>query len=362
MYKNKKILGLIAAKSSQIVIGGRQIGKNQPAFIVAEAGVNHNGDIKLAKYLIDVAAKSGADAVKFQTYKTEELVTMNAPQPKYQKRNSRAANQFEMLQRLELSESEFRELFNYCDRKKILFLATPFDYQSLLFLDRLGVPAFKVSSGDLTNLPFLAKVAGCGKPTILSTGMSDLLEIKAAVRAFFAAGNKKLILMHCTSCYPTEYADVNLRAMAVIRQTFDLPVGYSDHTIGAEVAIAAVALGACVIEKHFTLDKNLPGPDHKASNEPEEFERLVRSIKNLERSLGDGIKTVRKCELGVKLSARKSVVVLHDLPKGTNLKAEMLAIKRPGNGIEPKYFSRLIGKCLKQAVKGDTVLTWEKLL
>lgn len=342
----------------QITIGGYQIGENKPAFIIAEAGVNHNGNIKLAQKMVDAAKMAGADAVKFQTFKTEKLITHDAPKAKYQKAADSSGSQYAMLKKLEFSESDFKMLFGYCRKKKIIFLSTPFDRESAELLNDLGVPAFKVSSGDLTDIPLLQKVAGFKKPIILSTGMSTLKEVKKAVRKIYLIGNNKLILLHCTSNYPAKYGDINLMAMETLRKEFNLPVGYSDHTEGIEVPIAAVAMGACVIEKHFTLDKDLPGPDHKASLEPDEFGKMVKHIKNIEKAVGNGVKKPREYEAEIKKIARKSVVTARDIPKGATITWDMLAIKRPGTGIEPMSLGRLVGRHVKRAVKKDRVLTW----
>lgn len=348
-------------KNSGIKIGDRKIGENQPVFIIAEAGINHNGNIKLAKRMIDVAKTCGADAVKFQTFKTEEVVTRNAPKAEYQKESKPGESQFEMIKKLELSEQAFRKLSDYCRREKIIFLSTPFDFQSARFLYKLEMPAFKIGSGELTNIPLLLQIAKYGKPVILSTGMSNLEEIREAVRMIYSTGNKKLILLHCTSNYPAKFEDINLRAMDTLRRIFNVPVGYSDHTKGIEVAIAAVTMNACVIEKHFTLDNNLPGPDHKASLIPSEFKQMVQSIRNIEKSFGDGVKEIQRSEIEIKKIARKSIVAKVDIPKDITISKEMLAVKRPGTGIEPKFLSRVIGKRLKKNILKDKILTWDLL-
>lgn len=328
-------------------------------FIIAEAGVNHNGSLKLAKRLVDTAKAAGADAIKFQTFKTEEIITQNAPKATYQKRIYSNESQFDMLKKLELSDKHFQDLFRYSKRKKIIFLSTPFDYQSAEFLDYLHVRMFKISSGDLTNIPFLLKIAQFKKPIILSTGMSSLSEVKEAVKAIYSTGNKKLILLHCTSDYPARYEDVNLKAMDTLREIFHVPVGYSDHTEGIEVAIAAVARGASVIEKHFTLDKGMAGPDHKASLEPDEFKKMVQTIRNVEKSMGTGIKSPKRAEVEIMKVARKSIVAAISIPKGIKIAPEMLAIKRPGIGIKPKYLNRVIGKITRKNIKRDKLITWE---
>jgi len=339
-------------------IGERQIGNNNPVFIIAEAGVNHNGDIKFAKKIIDAAKKSGASAIKFQTFKASNLVTKTAPKAKYQKIKKSNKSQFDMLKDLELSDSDFRELFVYCQKKKIIFLSTPFDQQSAGFLYDLGVSAFKISSGDLTDIPLLQKIAGFKKPIILSTGMSTLAEVKEAVKAIYVINNRQLILLHCTSNYPTKFRDVNLKAILTLRKEFNLPIGYSDHTEGVEIPIAAIAMGACIIEKHLTLDKNLLGPDHKASLNPEEFSEMVDSIRIIEMAMGNGIKNPTKSEIEMRKVARKSIVTVRDISKGERITRDMLAVKRPGTGIPPKLLTLLIGKYANRMIKKDNVLNW----
>ena len=346
----------------KIYIADRHIGRGSPCFIIAEAGINHNGDINLAKDLIDAAKDLGADAIKFQTFKAEQIAIPSCPMAGYQKKMSPDESQYEMLKRLELSDSQFIELFNYCRKKKIMFLSTPFDHQSAKFLYKLGIIAFKISSSDLNNIPFLMQVASYKKPVILSTGMSTLLEVKEAVEAIFSTGNKKLILLHCTSNYPTRFQDVNLRAMLTLEKKFNLAVGYSDHTIGFEVSIAAAAMGACVIEKHFTLNRRLAGPDQAASLEPDELKKMVGCIRNIEKSLGTGVKKPRKSEEAIKRVIRKSVVAVGDIPEGATINQDMLAIKRPGRGIEAKYLARIIGKRTKVNIKKDQILLWREVL
>ena len=335
-----------------INIGNRKVGIGQAVFIIAEAGVNHNGSLKLAKKMIDAAKACGADAIKFQTFKTGDLVV----------KCGWCKSQFEMLKQLELSDNDFRDLSDCCKKKKIIFLSTPFDPKSAYFLYRLGVPAFKIGSGELTNTPLLLQIAGYKRPIILSTGMAALGEVEEAVHVIYSTNNKALILLHCTSSYPANYDDVNLKAMDTLRERFNTPVGYSDHTSGIEVSIAAVTMGACVIERHFTLDKGLSGPDHKASLGPDEFKRMVKSIRNIERAIGNGIKKPQGSECSVKRIARKSIVARVDIPKGGRIKPEMLAIKRPGTGIGPKYLDEIVGRQVKTEVKKDKVLTRELLI
>lgn len=334
-----------------INIRSRKIRADQGVFIIAEAGVNHNGTLKLAKKMVDIAKDSGADAVKFQTFKTEDLVVQN--------RMRRA--QFEMLKRFELTEKDFGILNDYCKKKRIMFLSTPFDSKSAQFLYKLRIPIFKIASGELTNVPLLRQIALYNKPIILSTGMSTLKEVKEAVDVIYATGNKKLILLHCTSNYPAKYEDVNLKAMDALKKEFNVVVGYSDHTQGIEVSVAAVAMGARVIEKHFTLDRTLPGPDHKASLEPDELKRLVSAIRNIERAMGDGAKMPRYSENKIKKIVRKSIVVACDISKGTSFTMEMLAIKRPGTGIEPFELEKIVNKKAKNDIRKDQVLSWKDI-
>ena len=336
-------------------------------FIIAEAGVNHNGDLSLAFKLVDKAVEAMIDAVKFQTFKAENLVSKNAERAEYQKKNMPECkeNQFEMLKRLELSFADFRRLKGYCDQKEIMFLSTPFDYESVDFLTNL-VPIFKISSGDITNLPFLEYIAKKDKPIILSTGMSTLQEVKQAVKTI--QKNQKhpqnfdyspLTILHCTTNYPCPYEEVNLRAMQTLRDTFHIPVGYSDHTLGIEVSIAAAALGATVIEKHFTLDKKMKGPDHRASIEPQELKAMVKAVRNIEESLGNGIKRPTKKEFEIMCTIRKGLVAARDLKENEIIQRDMFTIKRPVYGIQPFELKKVIGLRLKRDKKEDESLSWE---
>lgn len=341
-------------------IGSRPIGVGHPCFIIAEAGVNHNGDLDLARKLVDVAADAGADAVKFQTFSADRLVTMDAPQAEYQIRNTgKDEGQYAMLKRLELSSNAHQELMNHCAERGILFLSTPFDEESADFLEQLGLPAFKIPSGEITNTPFLQHVARKGRPMIVSTGMSTLEEVRQAVAAIRATGNPPLALLHCVSNYPADPRDVNLRAMATMQDALGVPVGYSDHTMGQEVALAAVALGACVLEKHFTLDRNLPGPDHKASLEPDEFIALIRRVRTIEEALGDGGKRCMPSEEGTKRVARKSLFAAMDVPAGTPLEYAHLAVRRPGDGLAPTEQDKLLGKVLVSDLKAGSKISLE---
>ncbi|OGZ22930.1 MAG: N-acetylneuraminate synthase [Candidatus Nealsonbacteria bacterium RIFCSPLOWO2_01_FULL_41_9] len=346
----------------KIKIGGKLIGAGNPCFIIAEAGVNHNGKLSLAKKLIDKAKEAGVDAVKFQTFKAENIVTKEAKQAKYQTKNiGKKESQFAMLKRLELSYADFRNLKKYCARKKIIFLSTPHSSKEDVDIVAELCPVIKIASGDLTNLPFLKYIAKKDLPIILSTGMANLREVKEAVKTILSI-NKKIILLHCTTNYPTPVNEVNLRAMFTMGEEFNLPVGYSDHTQGMEVSLAAAAMGACVIEKHFTLNKKLPGPDHKASLGPEELKAMVRGIRNIQAALGDGTKKPTPSEMETAKVARKSIVAAKNIKKGTEIREDMLAIKRPGTGIAPKYFSKILGKKAKKDIKKDSLINWEQLL
>ena len=331
-------------------------------FVIAEAGVNHNGSIDLALRLVDEAREAGADAVKFQTFRAERLVSRSAQKAEYQKRNTEGADtQFDMLEHLELSDEAHRTLLAHCRDAGITFLSSPFDEQSADMLDQLGVAAFKIPSGELTNHGFLRHVAGKGRPLILSTGMSTLTEVSEAVAIILAAGNRQLSLLHCVTEYPAPFAEVNLRAMVTLKGTFGFPVGYSDHTPGLEIAVAAVALGASIIEKHFTLNRDLPGPDHLASLEPDELARMVRVIRNVEQALGDGVKAPAPCELKNIPIARRSVVAERDIEAGELLLPENVAIKRPGNGIQPRDFEKVMGRAVAIKINAGDVITWEDL-
>ncbi len=316
--------------------------------IIAEAGVNHNGSIELAKRLVDKAVVAGADYIKFQTFKASSLVTRDAKQAEYQKRNIGGVddNQYMMLKKLELSESAHNILIDYCQKKGIKFFSTAFDLDSIEYLHSLGLSLWKIPSGEVTNYPFLKKIAAYNERTILSTGMCDMEDVHAAVDVLYKNGLSKenLVLLHCNTEYPTPFEDVNLKAMGALRDEFGVEVGYSDHTRGIEVPIAAVALGASVIEKHFTLDRNMEGPDHKASLEPDELTAMVRSIRNIEKALcGDGTKHVSSSERKNIAIARKSIVAATDIRKGEVLTKENLAVKRPGTGISPMRWEEVIG-------------------
>ncbi|MBK8547847.1 MAG: N-acetylneuraminate synthase [Saprospiraceae bacterium] len=337
----------------------------QKVMIIAEAGVNHNGDIDLAKKLVDVAAEAGVDYVKFQTFKAEKLVSHSAAKADYQIKNTgnQTESQLDMLKNLELSKEDHHKLIAYCKSKNIEFFSTAFDDDSLDFLNELGLPLFKVPSGEITNLPYLQKMAGFGKPVILSTGMSTLQEVEDAFEVLIEAGLKKtdITILHCNTEYPTPMEDVNLNAMNTMQQYFGVNVGYSDHTPGIEVAIVAVAKGAVCIEKHFTLDKNMEGPDHAASREPEELKNMVTAIRNIEKALGDGVKKPSQSEKKNIQIARKSIFTSRDLPKGHVLKKSDLITMRPGDGISPMKMSEVIGKMITEDMKMYEKLSKNKI-
>ena len=342
----------------EMEIGTKKVGGSNPSFIIAEAGVNHNGNIKQAKELVDIAADAGADAVKFQSFIARELAVPNLKKAEYQEKKN-PESQFEMLKKLELSELEFREIYEYCEEKGPVFLSTPFDFKSADMLEQIGVVAYKISSGDLNNYPFLSYVSKKGKPMILSTGMSNWDEIEKAVTSIFLEGNKQLVLLQCTTSYPTKFEEVNLNAMLAMRERFEASIGFSDHTPGIEASVAAVALGAKVIEKHFTIDKNLPGPDHKASLSPEELKNLVSSIRHVEAALGSPEKTASQSEKKIMAVVRKKIVAVSDIPSGTILSRNELALKRAEEGLDPDQFEKLIGKKTKRNIKENESIALE---
>lgn len=345
-----------------VKLGQVLVGPGRPVFVIAEAGVNHNGNLAKARRMVEVAAKAGADAVKFQTFKAERLVTVNAPKAAYQCKTTAAhESQFDMLRRLELSEAAHRELFSFCRKKNILFLSTPFDEQSADFLDALGLAALKVGSGELTNLELLKHIARKQKPMIISTGMATLSEVGKALRVVKAAGNQHVILLHCVSNYPAAGADLNLRAIATLARKFHVPVGFSDHTSGIEMAPVAVALGACVIEKHFTLSRKLPGPDQKCSLEPDELSRMIRVIRMTEEALGTGEKIPVRSERDTAQVARRSLISNCAIPKGVKVTAAMIAVRRPGTGLAPEMLSRIVGRVSRVFIPEGKLITFEML-
>lgn len=326
-------------------------------FIIAEAGVNHNGDIEIAKKLVDAAIVAGADAVKFQTFRAENLVCKDAEKAKYQMETTeKTESQFDMLKRLELTPDMHQQLISYCKSKQIMFLSTPFDIESLNYLVQCGIDMIKIPSGEITNYPYLEKVGKTGKKVILSSGMSYLDEIRNAVAVLRDNGSRDITVLHCNTEYPTPYCDVNLRAMLQIQNELGVQVGYSDHTSGIEVPIAAVALGAVVIEKHFTLDRNMEGPDHKASLEPNELKEMVKAIRNIELSLGDEQKVPSDSEKQNINIVRKSIVAKRDIVQGEVLTEENLTTKRPGNGLTPMKWREVLGTKAVRDFKMDELI------
>lgn len=334
--------------------------------IIAEAGVNHNGDMALAKQLIDAASESGADYVKFQTFKTENLVSKEAKKAEYQKQNTKDGadgSQYNMLKKLELSIENHHELIDYCKYKNIQFLSTAFDLDSIDLLKSLGINLFKIPSGEITNLPYLQKIGEMNTQVIVSTGMCVMQDVEAAINELVKSGTNRnnISVLHCTTDYPTAMKDVNLKAMLSIQSQLNLPVGYSDHTLGIEVPIAAVAMGACIIEKHFTLDKSLPGPDHKASLEPKELAAMVKAIRNIEQAIGSETKEPTETERHNILIARKSIHLSQSLEKGHILTSDDLVMKRPGDGISPMKMNEVLGKKIASNLLQEHKLNWEDL-
>lgn len=326
-------------------------------FIIAEAGVNHNGSLELAKKLVDAAKDAGADCVKFQTFVSKNIVSKNAVKAEYQKQQTEPEeSQQDMLKKLELSFDEFVELNEYCKSISIEFMSTAFDFDSIDFLDGLEMGIWKIPSGDITNLPYLIKIAKLNKPVILSTGMSTMEDIRSAIKALKENGATELTVLHCTTEYPTPFEDVNLRAMNTIKEEFGVKVGYSDHTKGIEVPIAAVALGATVIEKHFTLDRNMEGPDHKASLEPNELKAMVDSIRHIELALGNGMKQPAESEKKNMAVARKSIIACKEIKSGEIFTEENLTVKRPGDGISPMRWFDIIGKPAPRDFEEDELI------
>ncbi len=347
---------------NSIKIGRRYIGAKHPAYIIAEAGVNHNGNLDLAKKLIVAAANAGADAVKFQTFTAESIATKSAKKASYQKKTTDASeSQYDMLKRLELSRDAFLVLSEYAKNKGIEFLSSPFDSKSADLLESIGIPAFKIPSGEITNIPLLEQIGSYKKPVILSTGMAELDEIRDGISAIRRGGVTEIILLHCVTSYPAPLESANLRMIPALAKEFKVPVGFSDHTPGIIASLLARSLGACVIEKHFTLDRSLPGPDHLASLTPLELSELVTQIRTTESALGNGIKHVEKNEADIRAVVRKSLVAKKSIPKGTLITSDMIDIKRPGTGIETKHLNLVVGKRARISIRKDVLLTWEML-
>lgn len=346
-----------------IEIADKKIFYQSPIFIIAEAGVNHNGNLKIAFKLVDAAAAAGADAIKFQTFKAGQVVTAFGKMAGYQKKNiGRIKSQLEMLKKIELPDKFYKPLVNYCRKKKIIFLSTPHGgFESVDLLEKLKVPALKFGSGDLTNLPLLGYAAKLGKPMILGTGMSSLDEVRSAINIIKKAGNNKIIVLHCTTNYPCPVDEVNLLAMQTMKDKLGVLVGYSDHTLGLQIPIMAATLGACLIEKHFTLNRNMAGPDHKASLEPLELKAMVNAIRQVPQILGSKIKSPTASELTLIKVARKSLVARLNISKGTKITGKMLDIKRPGTGVKPKFICKVVGKLARKNITKDALISFKDL-
>ena len=333
----------------KIIIGNRIIGKDESCFIIAEAGLNHDGEFAQAKELIKKAVKVGVDAIKFQTYKTEKFIR-------------KGDKNFALFKSLELRDKDWIDLSKLAQKLGIIFFSSVWDEDSVDLLARLNALAYKIGSADLTNLPLLSYVARKKKPIILSTGMSEIKEIEEALNVIYSTGNKNVALLHCISRYPADYKELNLLTIKTMKDKFRVPVGFSDHTIGITGSLAAVALGANIIEKHFTLDKNLPGPDHKLSLEPDEFREMIDNIRLIEEALGDGIKKPTKIELKIRKLARRSIVSNTKIPERAKITENMLKLVRPGTGIEPRFINKIIGKIAKKEILEDEIIKWSKIL
>ncbi len=341
-------------------IGEFKIGEGYPAFIIAEAGVNHNGNLAKAKEMIFAAKKAGVDAIKFQTFSVVYMVTEDAPIANYQAQKiATNLSQYEMLKSLTLSMRDHQELVGCCKSQGLIFLSTPFDLPSIALLEKLDLQAYKISSGEITNTPLLKAIAQKGKPILLSTGMTHLGEVDDAIRFLESVGGHQINLLHCTSSYPASPFEINLNAIKTLRQAFQVPVGYSDHTEGIDICIAAVAIGACIIEKHFTLDKTLPGPDHQASIEPDELKNLVLAVRRVEAAMGTGRKAPSVQELETAKVARKSLVAAQDILAGVIIAENLVALKRPGTGFSAAYLPFFMGRKTKHIIKKGTILKLE---
>ncbi|WP_042775589.1 N-acetylneuraminate synthase [Sinorhizobium fredii] len=336
-------------------IGNRAIGLGGPCFVIAEIGVNHNGSIELAERMISAAQRAGADAVKFQTFRADRLVVRDTPTAAYQKTNAGETNQHQMLSALELDAEAHERLLKYCSAEGIIFLSSPFDRESIGLLDALDVPAFKVPSPDCVSTSYLTEMGRCGRPVILSTGMCTMEEVLTGITTLRNAGCNEIAVLHCTSCYPAPVDELHLRAIPLMQKATSLPIGYSDHSEGIEVVLAAVALGACVIEKHFTLDRGLPGPDHRASLEPDEFAAMVKGVRAVERSLGEARKEPQPCEESSRRLGRRSLAAVRDMLPGERLTEDDIILLRPGTGLAPSLESEMIGKRLKRPVSALTL-------
>lgn len=347
-----------------IRVGRKRIGPGEPVFVIAEAGANHNRSIKTARALIDAAVRAGADAVKFQTYSAEKMYSRYTPAIGYIKKGklSRKGESIrDLIERIEMPRDWLKRLADYCRRKKIIFLSTPFDVEAVDELAKVGMPAFKIASFEINHIPLIKHAARKKKPLLLSTGMADLTDIETAIAAAASAGNRQLALFHCAINYPPAFKDINLRAMETMRLAFDLPVGFSDHTLGHTVPVAAVALGARMIEKHFTLSRKLKGPDHPFALEPDELADMIRAVRETEAALGSSIKRRTPAEAELYKKARRGLVAACEIPKGKRITSKMLEVKRPGYGISPVDMSKVVGRRARRDLREDEILTWEML-
>lgn len=343
-----------------IKVSGRKIGQGERCFVIAEAGVNHNGDVAIAMKLIKAAKEAGADCVKFQTFKAEQLVTADAPKAQYQLEvTDRSESQFVMLKKLELSVGAYKDLLAYCKELDIIFLSTPYNIEDIEFLEALGVSAYKVASGQIVEPLFLTAVAKTGKPIYLSTGMATLAEVDEAVRTIRGAGNDQLILLQCTTNYPSRHEDANLLTIPIMANAFKTIVGYSDHTQSNTACLVAIGLGARVIEKHLTLNKTMPGPDHSSSADPEEFRQLVSNIREADLALGSGVKEPCPAEIENARGMRRSIVAARKILAGEIFSENMLAIKRPGIGIRPALMVELLGRSVVKNINEDDLIDWD---
>lgn len=348
----------------EIKIQKKSVGENHPCFVIAEVGSNHNRDYKTALRMIDVAKNAGADAVKFQTYSAEKMYSKYTPKPEYLKKGKimdKNESIYDLIKRIEIPREWHKDLAAYCRKKDIIFLSTPFDLEAVDELEKAGVYAYKIASFEITHLPLLEEVAKTKKPIILSTGMADLADIKLALRTIYKHGNRKVALLHCAIGYPPKFSDLNLKAMKTMKNIFKVPIGFSDHTLGVTSAVAAVSLGACIIEKHFTLDRKQKGPDHPFALEPKELYDLVKSIRNAEESLGSYKKAHTKSEEDLYRLARRSLVASCDIPKGAVITRENIDVKRPGYGIHPRFINDIAGKKAKRYIKADEILRWNMI-
>lgn len=332
----------------KIKIANKSIGEHNPVFIVAEAGINHNGDLKIAKKIIQKAKDCGADAIKFQTFRAEDLT-------------SKKSKFYKIFKKVELDFDDYIELNKYAKSKKIVFFSTPFSNEAVDLLKKIKIPAYKIASGDLTNIPLIKYVAKMKKPIILATGMANIKEVNSAIQAIKKCGNNKIILMHSVSSYPTPISDVNLNVIGTLKEKYPYPVGFSDNGGDLLVPVISIALGSKIIEKHFTIDQKLSGPDHKFSTNPKQFQQLVFNIRNTEKMLGDGIKKCQPSELINRVEARRSVTALKIISKNSKIQRHMINLKRPAKGIDPRYFEKVIGKIAKKVIKADESLKWNDI-